>query len=115
MATTKKSVSKPTTKRTVAKKAPARKPTVVRTVKKANHANTQLSHGVKYESFKASKGPNFFSTRITDQTIYWAILGFIVLALGVWIVTINDKIQYLYDQIDQQNPNTDSIVIPKKR
>ncbi len=121
MATSKKtSVKKPVTKKAAPKrvaaaaKAPAKRTTTVRTVKRAN-TDTTLASGGKYTSFKANKAPNFFSVRVTDQTIYWAILGFIVLALGVWIVTINDKIQYLYDQIDQQNANTDSIVIPKKR
>ena len=97
MPATKKPAKKP-----AVKKAPARKATTTRTKKKANDEWTIASSG-KYESFKLSKGPNFFSTKITDQTVYWAILGFLVLAIGIWVITINDKVQYLYDQIDAQN------------
>lgn len=121
MVTSKKtSVKKPVTKKAVPKrvvaaaKAPAKRTTTVRTVKRAN-TGTTLASGGKYTSFKANKAPNFFSVKVTDQTIYWAILGFMVLALGVWVITINDKVQHLYDQIDQQNADTDSIVVPKKK
>ena len=117
MATTKKSVTKKpvtkkatTTRKTVAKKAPVKRATSVRT-KKATHSEWDLPSAGKFKSFKVAHAPKFFTVRITDQTIYWAILGFIVLALGIWVVTINEKVQYLYDQIDAQNAD-DSFVAP---
>ena len=99
---TKKPAKKSAAKSTTAKKAPAKRSTTVRS-KKAAKSDWDINSSGKYKSFKLSKGPGFFSTKITEQTIYWAILGFLVLALGVWVVTINDKVQYLYDQIDAQN------------
>lgn len=121
MPAAKKSVKKPVKKvaaarRPVAKaavrKAPVKRSTSVRTSKVA-HSEFSVPHsGAKLQSFKLAKAPSFFSFRVTEQTVYWAILGFMVLALGVWVITINDKVQYLYDQIDQQN--ADSILSTKK-
>ncbi len=121
MATSKKPVSKKSTAKpsaarrpsvkVAAKKAPAKRSTTVRKTVKHNEFEVPRSGG-KYDSFKVGKAPNFFSFRVTEQTIYWAIVGFMVLALGVWVVTINEKVQYLYDQIDQQN--ADSLVTKKK-
>lgn len=109
--TTKKSTAKSAAaKRTVAKKAPAKRATVVR-AKKAPKSKLDIKSAGNYKSFKPSNNSNqFFKVRITDQTIYWAILGFIVLALGVWVITINDKVQYMYDQVDEQN--NDALVAP---
>ena len=45
----------------------------------------------------------FFTFRMTHQTFYWAVLAILVLALGIWVVTINDKVQRIYDQIDASN------------
>lgn len=42
------------------------------------------------------------SAAITEQTIYWAVLGIIVLAFGAWVLVVNDRIQRIYDQIDAQ-------------
>ncbi len=109
---TKKPVSKKpvakkatTKKPAVAKKAPAKRTTTVR-AKTAPQRAWHVQPAGNYKTFKASNDQQFFKVRITDQTIYWAILGFIVLALGVWVITINDKVQYLYDQIDAQNAET---------
>ena len=103
MATKKPVTKQSTAKRPAAvKKAPVKRATTVR-AKKAPQSEWQIPTTGQYKTFKASSETEFFKVRITDQTIYWAILGFIVLALGVWVVTINDKVQYLYDQIDAQN------------
>lgn len=45
----------------------------------------------------------FFTFRITHQTLYWTILSVLVLALGLWVITINDRVQHIYDQIDASN------------
>lgn len=110
MPTTKKPAKKSAVKHTTAKKAPAKRATTVKS-KKAKKSEWDIASSGNYKSFKLAKGPNFFSTKITEQTIYWAILGFMVLAIGIWVITINDKVQYLYDQIDAQN--ADSAIISK--
>ena len=105
--------SKSTAKRPATKKAPAKRSTTTRTTKASAQSEWELPSGGNYKTFKAGKDKNFFSFRITDQTIYWAILCFIVLALGIWVITINDKVQHIYDQIDQDNTDN-ALVVPKK-
>ncbi len=113
MATTKKSVKKPVSK-AAATKAPVKRATTVRTKKTTKQDDWGLPSGGKFKTFQVGKARNFFSIRITDQTIYWAILCFIVLALGVWVVTIDDKVQHLYDQIDAQIIE-DSLSVPVEK
>ena len=45
----------------------------------------------------------FFTFELTKQTLYWAILCAIVLALGVWVMSLNIQVQKIYDQIDATN------------
>lgn len=97
MATAKKSAKKPATK-----KAPARstsKTTVKRVAKPAAAAKSE-----EMRSFAPARSTEpFFTFRISHQTLYWLLLAIVVLALGVWVVNINDKVQRIYDQIDQTN------------
>lgn len=99
MPASKKPATKSTTKKPAAKKAPAKRATTV----KPKKASASKASSSQYKSFQASPDKQFFSVRITDQTIYWAVLGIIVLALGLWVISINDRVQHLYDQIDTQN------------
>ncbi len=78
------------------RKAPVKRATTVRT------RVARKAHSPQYKSFKLAPGPKFMSTAITDQTIYWAVLGIIVLAFGAWVLVVNDRIQRIYDQIDAQ-------------
>lgn len=110
MATTKSATKKPAAKGR-AVKAPAKRATSVRTKKAAANAKWDIPSGGNYKSFKLGKENSFFSIRVTDQTIYWAILCFLVLALGIWVVTIDDKVQRIYDQIDKDNANN-TVVVP---
>lgn len=103
MVQTKKSSAnkKPTVKAAAARKpsvrkAPAKRATTVRT------RVARKASAVHYKSFKVAPGPKFMSTSITEQTIYWAVLGVIVLAFGAWVLVVNDRIQRIYDQIDAQ-------------
>jgi hypothetical protein len=43
--------------------------------------------------------PPFFAFRITHQTFYWTILSLLILALGIWVVTLSVRVQQLYDQV----------------
>lgn len=47
--------------------------------------------------------PSFFTFKFTYQTVYWLILCTLVLALGVWVIDLNVKVQKIYDQIDMSN------------
>lgn len=101
MAATKKPATrkKPTTKKTTgAKAAPARAP------KKTTTTRVSTKRAPKMESFKVAKPDQQFMTfRITRQTVYWLILSAVVLALGFWVIDLNNKVQAIYDQIDESN------------
>lgn len=105
--------AKKVTKKTTAKRAPSRPAakTTVRTVVKPASNNRSV------RSFRVAR-PNepFFTFRITHQTVYWAILAIIILALGLWVIDINDRVQRIYDQIDSINEtSTTTFSIPKTK
>lgn len=91
MATTKKT---PTTSRTASKKT-NKKPVPMR-------------------SFVVTEDrPPFMTFRITHQTFYWVVLSALVLALGVWVLTLTVKLQQVYDEIDTLQQQEQSVA-PKK-
>ena len=55
---------------------------------------------------RSSSDTPFFTFRITQQSIYWLILCLLVLALGVWVITLSVKVQQIYDQVDASGTPT---------
>lgn len=98
MATKKPSTAK---KATSTKKAPTKKATRVKTVaapKKKAVKNQDV------QSFKiAPETEPFMTFRVGRQTIYWAIFGIAVIALTLWVASLQKNINDLYDQIDAAN------------
>ena len=95
MATTKKkTTAKPAAKKTVAK-APAKKTTAKKTAaKKAKQSEVQ--------SFRVSRETeNFISSRITMQTVYWAIFAIAILAVGVLILNAQLEIIDTLNQLSE--------------
>lgn len=41
------------------------------------------------------------SFKVTVQTIYWVILGASVIGLALWVLTLHNRIQSIYDEIDK--------------
>ena len=96
MATT-KAKSGATSKKTVTKKkAPVKKHSVV----------TQVTTPAAAEQ-------SFFEFRITQQTLYWLVLGLVSIIFALWIVTLDSRIQKLYDDIDASTYSVD-VPMPKK-
>lgn len=95
-------------------KAPAKKATTKRAPAKASASTTKVVHKpapkqAEMKSFKRAKSPTpFFTFELTRQTLYWAILCGIVLALGVWVMSINIQVNKIYDQIDSADRTIDS-------
>ena len=90
MATAKKPVKKTSVKRAPVKATSATKVT---------HKSSKAAPAMR--SFHVAKAPrSFFTFELTEQTAYWAILCAVVLAFGVWVLSINIQIQAIYDQID---------------
>lgn len=93
MATTKKPA-----KKTAVKRAPAKAASKTKVTRKAVPKQSGM------QSFHRAPAPTpFFTFELTKQTLYWAILCAIVLALGVWVMSLNIQVQKIYDQIDATN------------
>jgi hypothetical protein len=100
--------AKKTTKKPVAKKAPSRSraKTTVRRVSSSPAASATPS----MKSFVPSRPSEpFFTFRVSQQTVYWLVLAVVVVALGLWVMNINDKVQRIYDEIDSTNSMIDSM------
>ena len=90
MATTKKATAKKKTTST-------RKPAAKRTTRK-KHTASNLH---ETQSFKiVSSETPFMTFTFTRQTVYWLVFMLAVLALGLWIINLQDKINRIYDQVD---------------
>lgn len=61
---------------------------------------------------RSSDSPSFFTLRITQQSIYWLILCLFILGLGVWVLTLNMKVQKIYDHADHTTSNSDHRLPP---
>lgn len=61
----------------------------------------------KSKSFRVSKEKSPFMTfRITNQTLYWLVLGVVVIAFTAWIMKLQYDIQAIYDNIDSTSQST---------
>lgn len=102
MATKKTTPTKRATpkKSTTTKKAPVKKATTVRTTTAPRKKTPAKNQAVR--SFRVTKNPEDFMTfRINRQTIYWIIFGTAVIALALWVMSLQRDINDLYDQIDR--------------
>ena len=98
MATTK---NKPAVKKTV----PKTKPTATQRTTKKSVKKSEPS------SFKqSSEATPFMTFKPTIQTVYWLILGIVVIALGAWVMYLNGKVQDIYDQIDMNTTMLDTVI-----
>ena len=106
---TKSTSKKPAPKASAAKKAPAtrRQPSKTHKSKKA----------LGVSSFRASSDATpFLTLAITRQTLYWGILSFIVLIMGLWIIHLQNEINKIYDAIEASQMQIDeSSYVIKKR
>jgi hypothetical protein len=87
---------KPTTTKAPAKKKPttARKAAVKRTPKSSKRSLLRTHIGLQPEETE------FMTFRITKQTLYWLVLGVVVIMFTLWLTRLQSDIQDLYDQID---------------
>lgn len=112
MATTKKS---PTKKKTVATATKTKTRTTAAAKAKSTAKKPTKRVRTRIALDKADRP--FMTVRVTRQTIYWGIISAAVLALGVWVIDINDKVMRIYDQIDQSTLETEESMMTdlKKR
>lgn len=99
MATKKKPVTAKTSvkkKPTVARKAPVKKKVAKRTLLRS-HVGLQPEE------------TDFMTFRITRQTVYWLVLGAVVVLFTLWLMQLQSDIQDLYDQIDASTAEMTSL------
>lgn len=85
------------TKKSSTKKSPVKKSAPRKTAaKKSSGKRLSLrSHiGLRDEETE------FMTFRITKQTLYWLVLGAVVILFTLWLSKLQSDIQTLYDQID---------------
>lgn len=101
MAEKKKTAAKKTTK-TAAKKTTAQK--TANTSKPAAAKKKPAAKQPSVQSMKVCKDPEpFMTAKITQQTVYWLIIGLAVMLLGMWILKVQNEVQSIYDQIERIN------------
>ncbi len=103
---TKKKPAKKAATRT--KRAPAKSASRTKVARRSAPKRTQ--------SFKRVQPAQPFMTfRITEQTLYWLILSLIVLMFGAWVLSMNDRIQRLYDEVDSARIASQSLELPVEK
>ncbi len=107
---TKQPAKKKTTAKSAAKKAPVKKaPAKKAPAKKAPVAKSKAKKAAEPQSFQLTKADTPFMTiAFTRQTLYWSILSIAVLAMGLWVVKIQNEINSIYDTIEAQTYSYDA-------
>lgn len=94
------------TKKTTTKKAPAKKKPVTKTtakkVSKSTKSNSSRVLAIKPEQ------EDFMTFRVNRETVYWAVLGAVVILFTMWIMQLQADIQSLYDDIDANSATYDA-------
>lgn len=88
------------TKKKPTTKAPAKKATT-KVRKAAPKKKTQAKRSLlRTHVGLRPEETDFMTFRITKQTLYWVVLGAIVILFTWWLTQLQADIQDLYDQID---------------
>lgn len=83
--------------------------------KPTTKSNTKKISKAPIRSFTISDDrPPFMTFRITQQTFYWVVIGALILALGIWVLTLTIKLQQVYDEIDMLQQQ-DTTLTPDKK
>lgn len=57
-------------------------------------------------SFVRSPGPKPFVTfKFTQQTVYWLIIGALILGFGIWVMYLTIRVHSQYDDIEVMHPH----------
>jgi len=92
------------TKKTTTKKAPVKKASAPkkRTAKKSPVKKSSSSSLLSLRNqIRLEKEDSAFMTfRVTRQTLYWLVLGAVVIMFTLWLTKLQSDIQDLYDQVD---------------
>lgn len=76
------------------------KPTVARKTVAATAATPKKKITTPKVATKTVAKQPFMSMQPTRETTYWLIFSLLILALGIWVLTLTIKINDIYDQIE---------------
>lgn len=94
------------TKKTTSKKAPAAKKTTVKVTRaKKTPKKASKASGIRAHVGLQPEDQSFMTFRLTRQTLYWLVLGIVVIMFTVWIMDLQADVQTLYDEIDSNTVN----------
>lgn len=97
---TKKTTSKPRATSATKKKAAPAKSRAPKTASTRTRAKKTSSA----RSFRIEKQTTpFMTTRTSRETLYWAVLGVVVILFTAWVMKLQSDIQAIYDSIDASN------------
>lgn len=109
------SASKAKTTTTKAKKPVAKAKTTsaaskATTARKTTAAKTPVKRtATKPAAKKATAKSDFMTMQPTRETAYWLIFSLLILALGIWVLTLTIRINDIYDQIERNNSAVSSL------
>ncbi|MDB5177705.1 MAG: hypothetical protein JWO61_88 [Candidatus Saccharibacteria bacterium] len=84
------------TKKTTSKKAPTKK------ASPKKRSSTSKASSVRSFHVAPPDRP-FWTFLFTTQSFYWVLIGASVLAVGIYVATLQIRINSLYDQIDMNS------------
>lgn len=87
------------TKKSTTKKAPAKKKSTV-TSRKSKATSASFANGA---IGLRPEQEQFMTFRITKQTVYWLVIGAVVILFTIWLMRLQADIQSLYDEVDANN------------
>lgn len=103
------------TTKTAARRKPAAKSTTTNQAAPRQRddtpAHTITTPPPKPKKKRASAPPAgqlFWQRQFTIESLYWVLLGMIVIAMALWIATLQIRVNSLYDQLNTTQAATDS-------
>lgn len=91
-------------KKSSKKKTSSKKPSTAKASAKRTAKSTTTKRN--YATASASNNRPFMEARFSEQTVYWIIIGVAVIALAVWVLSLQAQINAMYDQIQVEASNT---------
>lgn len=64
---------------------------------------TKAKRTTRSAKTRAASTENFMTFRLTIQTIYWLLIGGAVVALALWVTSLQLRINRIYDSIEQNS------------
>jgi hypothetical protein len=85
-------------KKTTSKKAPTKKKSTVKRAS-AKTRSTAVLGPIRIQP----ETQEFMTFRLTKETVYWLVLGAVVILFTIWLMRLQMDIQALYDDVDASN------------